>query len=991
MNIPGDQSERTISMSSAIRFFGVSVLLAAYCSVMFSGNTGKIVGKVTDAQTGDPLPSVNILVVNTTRGANTDLDGKYTIIGIPLGDYVVRASQVGYQTAQISGVKVGADETTPLNFKLLSTAVEIQGVTTTADQQMVNSLTTSSSTTVNAKSIENIPNVKSVEDVLRLQVGVVKQGNNLFLRGGRSNEVQYLVDGIPSNSILGNSGSLTTAGSNEELSKLYAGVQSGTVGGGSSGVAVSASAIQSVSVQTSGFDADYGNAQSGVINIVTKSGSDRYSGSVQYRTDRISNSNQNENFSSFSFGGPEPLTKYLMSDLGVQIPGTLTFFFNADMDRSDGPYNYDNNEFYHPIERKVQLNGFLGGMLNGLGYRYKDNQVNNFTFDSKLKYDPSGSDQIFYRYGASLSSGHGYINAWKYRADSSALSATLGISHVLSWTHFFSPNSFLRVNLGREEKRDGNDVAGTKPTDYSSSYQDRDPNNDGFNDLGSDQRWYDALTRVWTAHLDFNSQGNPLHLLKAGLEVNYEEINSTEILRPTVPIQINGVLTSPPFSDPMYSHGEYPGYGSYRWNLNNYPERGGMYLQDNIEFSGLNIHVGMRYDYFDIGRQVYYDDFIRNWETALNGNIPPNSPAYLGADWVANQDSTDVTDPGGKTHRTLRTGYFLDDMHRFLYYATHGQVSPRLSIGYPVTDRIVFYFNYGHFLQFPDRENYFRDPTITGLSGNSVGNPNLKPQRTIAYEAGFEDQFNEEMSFKLHAFYKDDFDYTTSFSREGNNFLRNFDYASTRGFEITFDRRTTNFEVKVSYSYQLAKGRSSNTLAGIFEPQYQLPRETRLDFDQNHTANVFATYRVSPKEQGTFFGLPFVNNYGISLTWNFGSGFPYTPVVGKTTIRNVYLHNNETKPFTSTVNLSMYKGLYLMDRLNMMVTLDVTNLFNRRNVNVVNDQGSGSLASGDPPKYGDYSQDGSVIYPWYQADARLDPTIFAAMRQIILGIRLNWE
>src|ERR1051326_765367 len=121
MNIPGDQSERTISMSSAIRFFGVSVLLAAYCSVMFAGNTGKIVGKVTDAQTGDPLPSVNILVVNTTRGANTDLDGKYTLIGIPLGDYVVRASQVGYQTAQISGVKVGADETTPLNFKLLST------------------------------------------------------------------------------------------------------------------------------------------------------------------------------------------------------------------------------------------------------------------------------------------------------------------------------------------------------------------------------------------------------------------------------------------------------------------------------------------------------------------------------------------------------------------------------------------------------------------------------------------------------------------------------------------------------------------------------------------------------------------------------------------------------------------------------------------------------------------------------------------------------
>src|ERR1051325_4629771 len=95
----------------------------------------------------------------------------------------------------------------------------------------------------------------------------------------------------------------------------------------------------------------------------------------------------------------------------------------------------------------------------------------------------------------------------------------------------------------------------------------------------------------------------------------------------------------------------------------------------------------------------------------------------------------------------------------------------------------------------------------------------------------------------------------------------------------------------------------------IFTPQFQLPRETRLNWDQNHTANVFATYRVGPKEPGRFFGLPFFNNYSLSLTWSFGSGFPYTPFRPRVTTINEYLVNTETKPYTSTVNLSFSKGL----------------------------------------------------------------------------------
>ena len=131
--------------------------------------------------------------------------------------------------------------------------------------------------------------------------------------------------------------------------------------------------------------------------------------------------------------------------------------------------------------------------------------------------------------------------------------------------------------------------------------------------------------------------------------------------------------------------------------------------------------------------------------------------------------------------------------------------------------------------------------------------------------------------------------------------------------------------------------------------------------------------------------VPFINNYGISLTWSLGSGFPFTPYQGKVTARNVYLLNNETKPYSSTVNLSMYKGLLLTGGLNLLVTLDVTNLFNRRNVNAIYDQ------TGQPALFGDADLNTGLILPWRQADNRLDPTAFGDVRQIILGLKVNWE
>jgi outer membrane receptor protein involved in Fe transport len=924
-------------------------------TALLAEDAGRLTGIVSDASNGQPLPGAHVIIVGTNRGASTDLDGKYSIIGLPAGEYTIRATFVGYQTVEVKNLQVIANKSVTQNFKLLSVGVTAGEVVVEGKKPMVNAQATAAEQTISAKTIESIPNAKGVADVMALQPGVVKMGGNLFLRGGRANEIQYLVDGVPVNDILGgSSGLLATNDANSQLQQLYAGVQSGYVGGGASGLAVSAGAIQSVTVSSSGFDAEFGNAQSGVINIITKSGSDKYIGSMQYRSDRMMVNSFNEMYTAFSFGGPEPITSHLLPMAGVNLPGKLTFFVNADFNQSDGPWNFAQNDYFNPLKRKIKFTGFFGNIFNGLGFKYKDYLNNRFTFDSKLKYDMESPDQIVLSYRTSLGTNHGYSHYWDYRGDSSGLSQGISEQTILQYNHFFGANynSLFRISLGRLSNEGRSGIGLLTPPEYSWAISQSDPNDDAFGELGTDQGWSHSLTTVWTAKMDYQSQMHPLHLVKVGTEFNYESILSTEIQYPTA--ENRNVNKNPA--------GEYPGYGLYRWVLNNYTNRGDAYLQDNIEYQGMNIHLGLRYDYFYPGRQIFAPDWVHQWELATN----------LTAQWPQHKS-------GGST---------------LLWYLTHGWFSPRLSLGYPITERLVFYFNYGHFYQLPDRGQYFRDPFTLQPSG-WIGNPDLKPQKTVQYEAGFDDAFLEDMSVSIHAFYKDIYDYSTLAPSGPPGFLTylyvNLDYASTRGFELTLNKTlSSHYSGSVAYSYQVAKGRSSSPYAAVYQPQFQLPRETRLSWDQNHTVNLFLSYRVGPQEDYDLLGLFPFNNWGLSVTWSYGSGFPYTPYNTNRSLADLYLHNAANGPISSSMNLTFYKGFYFFNHLNMLVTLDVTNLLNRRNPST--DGSVFNSYSGETYSYGDFDPNTLTIYPWRRMNgAYFYPWRFGDPRQILLGIKLNWD
>jgi hypothetical protein len=159
---------------------------------------------------------------------------------------------------------------------------------------------------------------------------------------------------------------------------------------------------------------------------------------------------------------------------------------------------------------------------------------------------------------------------------------------------------------------------------------------------------------------------------------------------------------------------------------------------------------------------------------------------------------------------------------------------------------------------------------------------------------------------------------------------------------------------------------------------------------------MFVAYRVAANEEFDVFGLN-VDNWGASLTWNFGSGFPYTPFNFARGLQDFYLKNAGDGPYTSEVNLSFYKGFVILDKLNMVLTMDVTNLFNRKNVDL-NGGGFNSL-TGRVTAYGDYDPGNTPrnIYSWGGYSGRtsfsalVPPFAFRSPRQISFGMKVNWN
>lgn len=944
-------------------------------SILYPGTTGKISGTVTDAKTGDPLPGVNIILVGTTYGAVSDFDGNYVIINLPPGTYTVRSSSIGYSPITIGNVRVNIDLTTKQDFKLSEETVQLENeVIITAERPLVQKDLTSTTAVVGGDDIKQLP-VTEIGQVIGLQAGNVAGS----IRGGRKGETAYWIDGVPVTDVFN----------------------------GSAVVDVNPSMVQELQVLSGAFNAEYGQAMSGIVNIVTREGAEKYSGSVSvYGGDFLSN--EGKIFKGIQRFEPTNIRNLEMSFSGPVIGNDVSFFVNGRNIYYGGYLN--GIRLFKPntaIARRFDKDTayILGTDPHSDSIYVRSNYVN---FDSgyaafKNKYANSTGDgeivpmawneklylqaKLAMRFSAELKlnvtgiydnvEGQGYNRDYQYVPEAQGKDYTKSYTGIFQLTHTLSNTAFYTLGGSFFEKTFQHYLY---ESPYDTRYTHPELANLGrrlstytFSTGGSDLGRYHRSTTTALLKLDVSSQINNEHFVKFGIEGRRHRIFLQDITLRPIPAQNDfRIIVSNPYIQTYIPDDTTQYHDRYAHN----PVELSGYIQDKMEYKDLIINIGVRVDYFEPDANILTDDE----DPDILFPVKPEN-IFFDLNGNGNRDA-------GEPSKTIA------DREKYWYKKASSklQFSPRFGASFPITDRGVIHFSYGHFFQIPNFERLYANPRFkvgrgegnVDHRGAPTGNADLKPEQTINGEIGLQQQLTDDMSIDVTAYLRDIRNLAGSradqigiggplATRKYTKFV-NSDFGFVRGFIISLDKRfSQGMSLAVDYTFQIAKGSASdpsearNQIAGGRLPEVQL---TPLGWDQRHTINAIFSYNEE--------------TWGGSLISQYGSGTPYTPDISQDI--TVFLTNSQIKPAYYNADIRMYKTVAL-DALRLTLFLRVNNVFDIRNeTGVYGDTGR----AGKTKFEGEAYNTGQKEYINYITDYYTVPTNYSEPRRIEFGATIEF-
>jgi len=901
---------------------------------LFSQSTGKIAGTVRDKQTREPLFGANVLVKGTTLGASTDENGFYYILRVPPGMQELQVSYLGYKTNTIRGVRVQIDLTTEINVYLEPTSVELGEVVTVAEQKLVQKDVTSTRRTVSSEIIRETPGLESTRDIFKLQGGTfissspqtlrLADGTQLqvrdeslrdvHIRGGRGGEILYMIDGMP------------------VTHPIY---------GGRDVMDLNVVDVESVELLTGAFNAEYGQAQSGVVNVVTRSGGDNYKGGIEYKTDewKALGESYNTHYSSFYIGGPEAITHQLLPFLGVTFPGKMNFFISGNVTLTNTPYNN------HRDRKEVSLFGL---------WNVTEKQDNSQNLNAKISWDITPEHKFALSYHGSWKQWSNFDWTWRDYPNNTADYKRNNHAVNLLFTQVLSKSTYYGLNFGYLGVTYKGSLGGKSPVDFwvkdstgrlvsTISSPQVDPRTGFYDNRGFENIWRDDRTDTYTFKGDFTSQVHTAHLIKTGIEIRYNDISYIDIQDGGVKLSRygQGIDSIPP-------PGPFPEFGLNRWVFKVKPIIGAAYLQDKFELEYLTLNAGFRLDWFMLGETVMGNDWKRIWERATG----------LKADWKS-----------------------------IIY-----KFSPRFGISFPISENTVVFFSYGHFNQLPELQFYYRDP----YSGGFTGNPKLDYEQTILYEFGFTHQLSQYWAIDIKSYAKDiskQIGTTQVFGSEGIpvELYDNKGYARARGLEFELTKAYSDFiSGKATYTVQWANGYSSSAFDDYVRSITNFPypiRERALEWDVRHQFIFQGILSAGENQHPKIFGLELPDNWNLTVLYRFATGTPYTP--GEASINPVEAQKREntaTGPPTSSTDLKFEK-LFNLWGVKLAITADVFNLFDQKNVQM---SYGFNTWTGKPFRYGDVEKPQLNFYDYYTMISIMDPRQFSTGRTTKLGIRIDF-
>lgn len=781
------------------KFFPVILLIFM---VLISGlvnaqTAGKLAGRVTD-ENGQPLIGATVIVEGTNKGAVTDYDGYYTILNLRAGTYSVEFRYTGFQSKKVEAIAVSTDQTTKIDVKLQSTSFTTETIVVTAEKPLVEFNQTSSVVNVSKDEIELLP-VQDLGQIVNLQAGVVDG----HFRGGRLGEVQYQVDGVSINNPFNNSATLL-------LDK---------------------SVLQEVQIISGTFDAKYGQAMSGVVNAVLRSGDDNFEWSGEFYGGSFYTTD-NQRYPDADKLRPLGIQNYQLTLSGPTGLPQTTFLVSGRRYAGDG-YLYGTRRFMPTDKNDLEAKIFRPSGDNEL---VPMNTTREWSGQFKLTNTSIKNMNLSYQAIMNSIEAYYYNFGLRLNPDGNKPNNTVSVSHGVDFTHTLSPEMFYKVSV-RQNYFDYKSYKYESVFDpgYLAAGEFKSDNNYELGAIvqGVDLGRYIQKTNSIIAKADFTWQINRHNLLEAGVEGQISDIQfgSPGFLQMTI---VNGVSTLVAKDQPVLITD--PRINQY------FPKQYALYLQDRIELGDLVVRAGLRAEYYDANAEVPSD--LSNPANSISG--APKS----------------VLKP-----TTVKFA-----------------LAPRLGFSFPLTAMSSVYFAYGHFYQMPgladlySNSNYtiLRDLQDGGISYGTMGNPDLRPQLTVQYEGGLKQAFSQVFGGELTVFYKDIRDllgaeFISTYAAADYPRLTNIDFGSVYGFTLAFEMRKLGpVTASVDYTMQYARGNASdpyetaNRAAAGKDPR---PRDIPFGWDQRHTLNFTAVY-LQP------------NDYTISAILRIGSGMPYTPAIG---------------------------------------------------------------------------------------------------------------
>lgn len=931
-----------------ISLFTTLLLIVSVPVGLWAATTGKLAGRVLDANTGDPLAGVNILIEGTQIGAATDLDGSYFVLNIPPGTYDVRATMVGYKDVLQKNVRISADLTTNANFSLAESIMEGEEVVVIATRPLVQKDIAAGQSITTSEDATALP-VSDIMEAVNLEPGITVAENRMevSIRGGGSDQISFQVDGLERTDKLNN--------------KTYTPTNSATV--------------QEIQVLKGGFSAEYGNIRSGMFNVITKEGGQKFSGSVDYRMapgtqkhfgpsaygtdqydyqtygtsksfDAINDVEGNQIFDGWNSQATSKNASGWMgkSDWTAQELQDVWKYRHRPVEYANTPDHYLDFGIGGPLGIKnagfivgVKYNRILPIVPSVRGY----DQI--MSFEGKVHFKPTQSMKItinaLHGTTETSTSGDGWGNfpLMSYGADINVNSASatglnkyyIDFNQLLDvttnqigfkFTHTLNPSTFYELKYSyftsenEVKKADARNMAGAKtiggvefdegPVGWvhgSASLMDIP----GTYALSGGGRLEDnSSAKSHLLNFDMTNQFNNNHMFKFGAMFGSDHVIRDNHVFSTIILE--------------------PDAGNFS-NFDNTPYRMAAYVQDKMEYGGLIANIGLRLEHY-----------------AGNGNIydPANPYSSL---WVRG-GSYGYETPEDMPHEKSKSFTFL---------------APRISFSHPVGENTKFFFNYGIYYSEPLTSYRYGLTSESWAFGNNagdirqVGNPNLEPPKTSAYEIGFEQAIGDQYLVRAYFYSKDNTqqlgtayfrgmdgglvvgsfsNWVSSGGGSGHESYENNQYQDIRGIEMKITKRVGRFFTGwINMNYLINTSGNYGTQVYNQDPLAAYLSYAASKQQPQTTPSFIANLNFhTPKDWGQLKGdwIMSINQY-----WTKGAKVIYNPTGLPTREVNTIYYWADNY----STNLRLSKGLKLSESINLRLYMDIRNIFNyeRLNLNVL--------------------------------------------------------